>query len=103
MTVIVPPPPEGTYPPGSGRAKGTLFAVIALVFVVVMVIFFPAARIFLAFSIAIGIVFAVVIHFVNQRPVALPDEANKTPLGLNEPPSDQWYRSSSSGDPDKSS
>jgi len=102
MTVIVPSPPEGTYPPGSGRAKGTLFAVIALIFVAVMVIFFPAARIFLAFSVVIGIVFAVVLHFVNRRPVKLPDEANKTPLGLDAP-SDQWYRSSSSGDSNKTS
>ena len=60
-----------------------MFAVIALVFVVVMVIFFPAARIFLAASIVIGIVVAVILHFVNRRPVELPEEENKRPLGLS--------------------
>ncbi len=99
MSEIVPPPYQ-TNPPGSGRAKGTAFALIALVFVVLMVIFFPAARIFLAFSIVIGIVFAVILHFVNNRPVRLPDEDNKTPLGLDQP-GDQ-YRSSS-GDSNKPS
>ncbi len=69
-------------PAGAGRAKGTMFAVVALGFVVVMVIFFPAARIFLAISIPIGIVFAVILYFVNRRPVKLPDEDNKHPLGL---------------------
>ncbi len=82
MAELVPPPYE-TNPPGSGRAKGTAFALIALIFVVVMVIFFPSARIFLACSIAIGIVFAVILHFVNRRPVKLPDEDNKRPLGLS--------------------
>ena len=81
--LIAPPPPESVPPPGSGRQKGTLFAVIALSFVVVMVIFFPAARIFLAISIPIGIVCAVILYFVNRRPVRLPDEENKRPLGLS--------------------
>jgi hypothetical protein len=49
----------------------------------VMVIFFPAARIFLAISIPIGIVCAVILYFVNRRPVKLPDEDNKRPLGLS--------------------
>jgi asparagine N-glycosylation enzyme membrane subunit Stt3 len=76
------PPPSSDLQPGSSR-KGTLFAVIALGFVLVMVIFFPAARIFLAISIPIGIVCAVILYFVNRRPVKLPDEENKRPLGLS--------------------
>ena len=82
MAELITPPPEQPNPAGSGRAKGTLFALIALIFVVVMVVFFPAARIFLAASVVIGIVFAVILHFVNRRPVKLPDEENKRPLGL---------------------
>lgn len=83
MAEIIPPPPADVTPPGAGRTKGTLFAVIALVFVVVMVIFFPTARIFLAISIPLGIVCAVILYFVNRRPVKLPDEDNKRPLGLS--------------------
>ena len=83
MGEFVPPPPSEAYPPGSGRGKGTLFAVIALVFVIVMLIFLPASRIFLAASVVIGIVFAVILHFVNRRPVELPEEENKRPLGLS--------------------
>ena len=81
--IIAPPPPQDVPPPGSGRTKGTLFAVIALAFVVVMVVFVPPARIFLAISIPIGIVCAVILYFVNRRPVKLPDEENKRPLGLS--------------------
>lgn len=83
MAETISPPPPGNTPPGSGRTKGTLFAVIALVFVAIMVVFFPAARIFLAISVPIGIVVAVILHFVNKRPVKLPDEDNKRPLGLS--------------------
>lgn len=83
MAEPVPPTPRDATPPGSGRSKGTLFAVIALVFVLLMIIFFPAARIFLAISVVIGIVVAVILHFVNRRPVKLPDEENKRPLGLS--------------------
>jgi hypothetical protein len=82
MAEFIPPPPDNVGP-GAGRTKGTLFAVVALAFVVVMVIFFPAARIFLAISIPIGIVCAVILYFVNRRPVKLPDEENKRPLGLS--------------------
>lgn len=79
---IATPPPKSVQPPGSGRSRGTLFAAVALAFVLLMVIFVPAARIFLAISIPIGIVFAVILYFVNRRPVKLPDEENKRPLGL---------------------
>ena len=82
MAEFTPLPPDKVGP-GPGRTKGTLFAVVALAFVVVMVIFFPAARIFLAISIPIGIVCAVILYFVNRRPVKLPDEENKRPLGLS--------------------
>jgi hypothetical protein len=82
MGEYVPPHPDKT-PPSSGRTKGTLFAVVALAFVVLMVVFVPPARIFLAISIPIGIVCAVILYFVNRRPVKLPDEDNKRPLGLS--------------------
>ena len=83
MGELVPPPPSPETRTPPARSKGTLFAVVALAFVLLMVIFVPPARIFLAISIPIGIVFAVILYFVNRRPVKLPDEDNKTPLGLS--------------------
>jgi asparagine N-glycosylation enzyme membrane subunit Stt3 len=75
------PPDKGGS--GPGRTKGTIFALVALAFVVLMVVFLPPARIFLAISIPIGIVCAVILYFVNRRPVKLPDDENKRPLGLS--------------------
>ncbi len=66
----------------AGRTRGTMYAVVALVAVLAMVIFYPPARVFLAISIPIGVVCAVILYFVNRRPVKLPDEENKRPLGL---------------------
>ena len=63
--------------------KGTLFAVVALVFVVVTAVLLPVARVFLLISIPIGVVIAVGLYFWNQRPVKLKDDENKRPLGLS--------------------
>ncbi len=65
------------------RLKGTVYAVTALAFIVTMLVFFPAARVFLAISIPVGIAIAVGLYFWNQRPVKLKDEDNKRPLGLS--------------------
>lgn len=68
--------------PAGGRGKGSWLALGALAFVTVMVVFFPAARVFLAISIPIGIVCAVILYFVHKRPVKVDETANKRPLGL---------------------
>ena len=74
--------PEAQLPAGPPRTRGTVAATVALAFVVIVVVFFPAARVFLAISIPIGVVCAVILYFVNKRPVKLPNEENKRPLGL---------------------
>ena len=73
---------EDVLPKNDSKLRGTIAATVALLFVVIVVVFFPAARLFLAISIVIGIACAVILYFVNQRPVKLPDEENKRPLGL---------------------
>ena len=75
------PGPESMLPKRPPRTRGTVAATVALAFVVV-VVFFPAARLFLAISIPIGVVCAVILYFINKRPVKLPDEENKRTLGL---------------------
>ena len=57
--------------------------VVALAFVTMMVAFFPAARVFLAFSIPLGALVALGLYYWNRRPVKLKDEDNKRPLGLD--------------------
>ncbi len=67
----------------AGLSKGTLVAGGALVFVVVVMLLFPPARLFTAISLVVGLVVAIILHFVNRRPVKLKDEDNKRPLGLD--------------------
>ena len=62
--------------------KGVWYGVVAVAFVAVTVIFIPAARWFLAISIPIGVLCAVVLYFWNKRPVKLDERSNKRPLGL---------------------
>ena len=69
---------EGTR----GSRQGIWYAVVAILFVALTVILMPAARWFLAISVPIGILCAVVLYFWNQRPVKLDEKSNKRPLGL---------------------
>ncbi len=73
---------EDTLPSGPSRTRGSIAATVALAFVVIMLVFVPASRLFLAISIPIGLLCAVILYFVHKRPVKLPDEENKRPLGL---------------------
>jgi hypothetical protein len=62
--------------------RGLWYGVVTILFVGLTVIFLPAARWFLAISIPIGLLFAVVLYFWNKRPVKLDEKSNKRPLGL---------------------
>jgi hypothetical protein len=68
------------------HVKGTTGLVIAAVIMMAVLIAFPAYRLFLAISVAIGIVFALIFHLRNRyRPVEDEDKDvdNKRPLGLD--------------------
>ena len=66
------------------HVKGTTGLVIAAVIMIAVLIAFPAYRLFLAISILIGILFAVIFHLRNRyRPVEDKDVDNKRPLGLD--------------------
>jgi len=65
------------------RGRGSYLALIALAFVVLVLIFFPAMRIFVGISALIGVACAAILHFWNRRPIRLKDEQNKRPLGLS--------------------
>jgi hypothetical protein len=63
--------------------KGTVSLVIAIFVVAVVLIFFPAYRLFFAVSVGLGLVFAAVIYLRNKySPVREPEIDNKRPLGL---------------------
>ena len=60
------PGPESMLPKRPPRTRGTVAATVALAFVVVVVVFFPAARLFLAISIPIGVVCAVIVPALSD-------------------------------------
>ncbi|HZQ92984.1 MAG TPA: hypothetical protein VFA60_14415 [Terriglobales bacterium] len=65
------------------QTQGTAALLVAVLFVAIMLVFFPAARVFIAISIPIGVVVAVGLYFWNKRRPAKVDERhNKRPLGL---------------------
>jgi dolichol kinase len=64
--------------------RGTTGLVIAAVIMVVVLIAFPAYQIFLAISLGIGIVVALILHLRNRYlPIDDKDVDNKPPLGLD--------------------
>lgn len=66
------------------RMKGTTGLVVAAVIMVAVLIAFPAYRIFLAISLGIGIIVALILHLRNKyRPITDKDVENKRPLGLD--------------------
>jgi hypothetical protein len=66
------------------NVKGTTGLAIAAVIMVAVLIEFPAYRVFLAISLGIGIVVALILHLRNRlRPVTEKDVENKRPLGLD--------------------
>ena len=66
------------------RMKGTTGLIVAAAIMVAVLIAFPAYRVFLAISLGIGIVVALILHLRNKyRPIRDDDVDNKRPLGLD--------------------
>jgi len=64
--------------------KGTTGLVVAAAIMVIVLIAFPAYRVFFAISLAIGIVVAALLYLRNKyRPIREKDVDNKRPLGLD--------------------
>jgi hypothetical protein len=65
------------------HVKGTTGLIVAAVIVIVVLIAFPAYRVFFAISVGIGVIVAVVLYLRNKyRPITDKDVENKHPLGL---------------------
>jgi asparagine N-glycosylation enzyme membrane subunit Stt3 len=66
------------------HVKGTTGLVVAAVIMIAVLIAFPAYRVFLAISLGIGIVVAVILQLRNKfRPIEEKEVDNKRPLGLD--------------------
>ena len=66
------------------NVKGTTGLAIAAVIMIAVLIAFPAYRIFLAISLGIGIVVALILHLRNRYlPIDDKEVDNKRPLGLD--------------------
>ena len=66
------------------RVKGTTGLIIAAVLVALVLIFFPAYRVFFAISLGIGIIVAGILYLRNKYlPIEDKDVNNKRPLGLD--------------------
>jgi apolipoprotein N-acyltransferase len=64
--------------------KGTTGLIVAAAIMIAVLIAFPAYRIFLAISLGIGILVALVLRFRNKyRPIRDKDVDSKRPLGLD--------------------
>jgi asparagine N-glycosylation enzyme membrane subunit Stt3 len=72
------------FRPTSIHVKGTTGLAIAAVIMIAVLIGFPAYRIFLAISLGIGLVVALILYLRNKyRPIHDKDVDNKRPLGLD--------------------
>jgi hypothetical protein len=66
------------------RVKGTTGLIIAVVLIALVLIFFPAYRVFFAISVGIGIIVAGILYLRNKYlPIEDKDVNNKRPLGLD--------------------
>jgi hypothetical protein len=66
------------------RVKGTTGLIIAAVLIALVLIFFPAYRVFFAISVGIGIIVAGILYLRNKYlPIEDKDVNNKRPLGLD--------------------
>jgi hypothetical protein len=66
------------------HVKGTTGLVVAAAIIVVVLIAFPAYRIFFSISVGIGLIVAGVLYLRNKyRPLSAKDIENKRPLGLD--------------------
>jgi polyferredoxin len=66
------------------RVKGSTGLIIAAAIIVIVLIAFPAYRLFFGISLGIGILVACILYLRNKyRPVGDQDVDNKRPLGLD--------------------
>ena len=66
------------------NVKGTTGLVIAAAIMIAVLVAFPAYRVFLAISLGIGILVALVLRLRNKyRPIREEDVDHKRPLGLD--------------------
>ena len=66
------------------RVQGTTGLMIAAAIIIIVLIAFPAYRVFFAISLAIGVVVAALLYLRNKyRPLGDKDVDNKRPLGLD--------------------
>ncbi len=66
------------------RVKGTTGLLIAAAIMIVVLIAFPAYRVFFAISVGIGIIVAGILYLRNKyRPIRDEDVDKKRPLGLS--------------------
>jgi hypothetical protein len=66
------------------RVKGTTGLIIAAVLIALVLIFFPAYRVFFAISVGIGVIVAGILYLRNKYlPIEHKDVNNKRPLGLD--------------------
>jgi hypothetical protein len=66
------------------RVKGTTGLIVAAVLIALVLIFFPAYRVFFAISVGIGIIVAGILYLRNKYlPIEDKDVNNKRPLGLD--------------------
>jgi hypothetical protein len=64
--------------------KGTTGLIVAAVIIVVVLIAFPAYRLFFGISVGIGVIVAALLYLRNKyRPITDKDVENKRPLGLS--------------------
>jgi hypothetical protein len=66
------------------HVKGTTGLIVAAVIVILVLIEFPAYRVFFAISVGIGVIVALILYLRNKyRPITDKDVDNKRPLGLS--------------------
>jgi len=66
------------------RVKGSTGLIIAAAIIVIVLIAFPAYRLFFGISLGIGIIVAGILYLRNQyRPIGDQDVDKKRPLGLD--------------------
>ena len=66
------------------RVKGTTGLIFAAVLIALVLIFFPAYRVFFAISVAIGLIVAGILYLRNKYvPIEDKDVNKKRPLGLD--------------------
>lgn len=70
--------------PGSFSVKGKTGLVVAIAVVVILLVAFPAYRLFFAISVGIGVLVAgALVLWHRLRPIREEDLENKKPLGLD--------------------